>query len=85
MQDAIIWLIENQWCLVCHAEPPTVAFVPCGHRAICSTCNELQYKFCVYCNESCDYTNQIWDWTPTCENLFCIPVCGYLHNVEGMV
>ncbi|CAB9515242.1 expressed unknown protein [Seminavis robusta] len=39
---------KNNTCVVCFEAEPSHAYIPCGHRCICSDCAELQYA------SSCD-------------------------------
>jgi len=42
---------EHGLCVICFAEPITVAIQPCGHQAFCKKCaSDARVKLCPICN-----------------------------------
>ena len=53
-------------CVICLGERPTHAFVPCGHRCICSECSEIGLqaggiRTCAVCRAEVASIIRVWD------------------------
>ena len=53
-------------CVICLGERPTHAFVPCGHRCICSECSEIGLqaggiRTCAVCRAEVESIIRVWD------------------------
>ena len=50
-------LIEEDTCVVCHSEKPSVTFFPCGHKVFCSDCQKTSIENnskvgCPFCKQT---------------------------------
>lgn len=54
--------VERSECAICLENPPCMAFVPCGHKAICLECSthsKLQMR-CIMCQKDAFMCIRIW-------------------------